>query len=318
VSGTAWARIWLAPLVAGHEEALIRVAPITHAGALYGLIVVERPGDHEAFTDEDERVLAELARQVGVALYNVRLDSALQSTLGELRRQSEELRASRARIVAAADAERRRIERDLHDGAQQRLVALSAKLRLARELAADDAAEARAVLDELGTDIELAIEELRELAHGIYPPLLVEGGLADALTAAATRAALPATVELHADGRYPLEIEAAVYFCCTEALQNAAKHAGADAQATVRVWEEAGGLLFEVADNGTGFDPGRSVRGAGFTNMADRLGAFGGTLGVESTPGAGTAVRGVIPLRSSPSEGRPGRTDRAGRPSHVG
>jgi signal transduction histidine kinase len=297
VSGLAWVKVWLPDLLSGREEATIRVAPTTYSGELLGLIVVEREPEAEQFSQEDERILTELARQVGLTLHNVRLDSALQASLDEVRRQAEALQASRSRIVAAADAERRRIERNLHDGAQQHLVALAVKVRLAQQLATRDMAKANAVLDELGGDLEDALQELRDLAHGIYPPLLADKGLAEALASAARRAVIPTEVRATDLGRYAAETEAAVYFCCLEALQNATKHAGEGARATIRLWEEEGGLLFEVADDGAGFDVRQKGISGGFTNMNDRLGAIGGSLRVESAPGRGAKVAGVIPLQ---------------------
>ena len=295
VSGTAWVSVWLPALLDGRDGALLRVAPVSHAGELLGLIVVERPADGDAFTDEDDRVLTELARQVGLAVHNARLDTALQTTLDELRRQAQALRESRARIVASGDAERRRVERDLHDGAQQNLVALAVNLRLARDLLTDDPAASAELLDQLAGDLKATIVELRDLAHGIYPPLLADSGLDQALRAAAGRSPLAVTVLAAGVGRYAPEVEAAVYFCCLEALQNAAKHAPA-ASVQVRAWEEAGGLLFSVRDDGPGFDAAAARRGHGFTNMADRLGAIGGTVRWQSEPGHGTEITGSIPL----------------------
>ena len=298
VSGGTWLGVWLPGLVAGRDSSLVRVAPIAHGGELLGLIMVEHRPETEGFSEENDRVLVELARQVGLALHNMQLDSALQESLGELRRANEELKRSRARIVAAGDAERRRLERNLHDGAQQHLVALAVKIRLARDAVEDnDAADAVAMLDELKGNIQEAVAELRALAHGIFPPLLMAGGLPDALPPAAGRAALPTTVVADGVGRYSPEVETAVYFCCLEALQNAGKHAGAGASAVVRVWEESGTLHFEVADDGVGFDlAGAPAQGHGFVNMGDRLGAIDGTLSVVSTPGRGTTVAGTIPL----------------------
>jgi signal transduction histidine kinase len=296
VSGPAWMKVWLPELLAGRANALLRVAPITHSGELLGLIVVERSEDSEQFTAEDERILTELARQVGLTLHNVRLDSALQASLDEVRRQAEALQASRGRIVAAADLARRRIERNLHDGVQQHLVALAVKVRLARQLAEKDPARADQMLQELGSDLEDALQELRDLAHGIYPPLLADKGLPEALASAARRSILPVAIQAGTIGRYSQELEAAIYFCCLEAMQNAGKYAGENARVTIRIWEEAGGLLFEVADDGAGFDVTKMGVGAGFTNMNDRLGAIGGTLRVESAPGRGTMILGTIPL----------------------
>ena len=296
VSGPAWLRVWLPAMLSGREGVGVRVAPVTNSGDLLGLIVVERRAGADPFTEEEDQVLAELARQVGLALHNVQLDSALQASLDEVRRQAEELRASRARIVAASDAARRQIERDLHDGAQQHLVALAVTLGLARQLAEDDPAETKALLDQLASDLKDTLQELRNLAHGIYPPLLVDAGLPDALRAAAGRSPLRTVVEVDGVGRHPPDVEAATYFCCLEALQNAAKHAGKDAVVTVRVWEEENGLLFEVADDGAGFEPSVHAQGQGFVNMSDRLGAIGGRLEVDSEPGQGTRVRGAIPI----------------------
>jgi signal transduction histidine kinase len=219
-----------------------------------------------------------------MALDNHRL-SAQTSTL------LREVRESRARIQAAADDERRRIERDLHDGAQQRLVALRMKLELAAESANGDAAMLRG----LGSDVEDALEEVRALASGIYPGPLADRGLAEALRAAALRCPLPTTVLAVRVERYPPDIETAAYFCCLEAMQNAAKHAGGATAAVVDLFDN-GALCMEVRDNGAGFDPARVVPGLGFTNMRDRLAAVGGDLAITSSPGGGTRVTGTIPL----------------------
>ncbi|MGH2824661.1 MAG: GAF domain-containing sensor histidine kinase [Thermoleophilaceae bacterium] len=296
VSGPAWLGVWLPALLEGRGDRPLRVAAMAQAGELLGLIVVERPSGGEPFGARDERILAELAQQVGLALRNVRLDSQLQASLDENRRQTEQLKISRARVVSAGDAERRRIERDLHDGAQQQLVALSVNLRLAQELTDSDPAEATAILAQLGKDTESALEGLRELAHGIYPPFLAERGLADALSVVAARAPLPTRLDVAGIGRYPPQVEATVYFCCLEALQNAGKHAGDAASAMIRVREGEGGLLFEAVDEGAGFNPAAEARGAGLTNMTDRLGALGGSLRIESSPGRGARIAGAIPL----------------------
>jgi signal transduction histidine kinase len=295
VSGAAWASVWLPALLDGRDGAQLRIAPACHSGELLGLIVVQRSATADAFTEADDQVLAELSRQVGLALHNVELDSALQASLDEVRRQADELRASRARIVATADAERRKIERNLHDGAQQHLVALAVNLRLTRDLVAEDPATASEMLEALADNVKETIQELRDLAHGIYPPLLRDSGVVEALRAAAARS--PLTVEVVADGveRHPAEVEAAVYFCCLEALQNAAKHAP-DATVEVRLWEESGGLLFTVTDDGPGFDVAAASKGHGYVNMNDRLGAIGGTARWESTPGHGATIRGSVPI----------------------
>jgi signal transduction histidine kinase len=296
VSGGTWLDIWLPGLVGVGSAASTRVAPIAHAGALLGLIVCERPCDAAAFTEEDDRVLTELARQVGVALHNVQLDTALQASLDELRHTNEELRASRSRIVAAGDSERRKLERNLHDGAQQHLVALAVQLRLAKDALVDTPDDVEGMLDEIRAGLQDAIIELRALAHGIFPPLLISGGLAEALPASAARAALPTATDIVVD-RHDQEVEAAVYFCCMEALQNAGKHAGDSASVVLRVWQDDGAVHWEVSDDGLGFDTSSLAGdGHGFVNMRDRMGAFGGTIEVISGPGRGTTIRGHVPL----------------------
>ena len=282
-------------LLQERDKEQIRVAPVSHAGELLGLIVVERSSMASTFSEDDDRVLADLARQVGLALHNSQLDTALQTTLDEVRKQADALRESRARIVASGDAERRRVERNLHDGAQQHLVALAVNLRLAKDIIVDDPEAGLEMLDQLAVEVQETIQELRELAHGIYPPLLVDSGLVEALRAAANRNPLPVEIVAEGIGRYPSEAEAAVYFCCLEALQNAAKHAP-DARVEVRLWEESGGLLFTVTDDGPGFDPEKAQRGHGYVNMADRLGAIGGTVRWDSQIGKGSQVRGSVPL----------------------
>jgi signal transduction histidine kinase len=295
VSGNAWASVWLPNILVNRPSGPLRVAPISHAGELLGIIVVTRGDGAVGFRDEDDRVLTELARQVGLAMHNAQLDTALQSSLDELRRQADELRASRARIVASGDAERRRVERNLHDGAQQHLVALAINLRLAKDVVAEDPHAAIEMLDELGVAVQDTIKELRELAHGIYPPLLVDSGLPEALRAVANRSPLNVDLVTEGIGRYNRDIEAAIYFCCLEALQNAGKHAP-DSHVIMRIWEESGGLLFEVSDDGPGFDASLARRGHGYTNMMDRLGAIGGAVRWESELGVGTTIRGSVPL----------------------
>jgi signal transduction histidine kinase len=301
VSGNAWIQVWIPALVAGRQAGPVRVASITHLGELLGLIVVERSVDGSPFDEADDRGLAELARPLGLALHNVRLDSALQASLDELRQRNRELRASRARIVAASDDSRRQIERNLHDGAQQHLVAMAVKIGLARRMLGTDPSTAETMLEELRSDVQDTLRELRELAHGIYPPLLRDRGLPEALQTAANRATLPTTVDADGIGRYPEGVETAVYFCCLEAMQNAGKHAGDRAELTVQVSvdapdQSAPALCFAVRDDGAGFDPAVGGGGHGFVNMRDRLGAIGGTLQVTSTAGSGTTIAGRIPL----------------------
>ena len=293
--GRGWAEVWLPGLLDSRGVGPLRIVPMTHSGELFGLLVLERPADEDDFSEEDDRVLSELARQVALALHNSELDNALQQTLAEIQRKNVELQESRARIVATADRERRAIERNLHDGAQQHLVALAVKLRLIQRLGETDPARAFAMIEEARNDALATVDELRALAHGIYPPLLMDQGLGTALSAAAGRAPLPTTVHAIAVGRYPQDVEAAVYFCCLEALQNAGKHAGEGASAEIVLEQTEGCLRFSVTDNGAGFDPSEGRRGYGFVNMEDRLGAIGGTIAVTSAPGAGTTITATLP-----------------------
>nr|MBA3311448.1 hypothetical protein [Nocardioidaceae bacterium] len=295
VSGNSWLAVWVPTLIDDRADAFVRVAAIVHLGELLGFIVAERGADGADFDDEQDRVLTDIARQLGLALHNVRLDAALQASLDELQVRNAELVASRARIVAAADESRRRIERNLHDGAQQYMVAMAVKLGLTRQLLDADPGKVDGLLEELRADVQSTLGELRELAHGIYPPLLRSRGLPEALSAAANRAVLETTVRAADLPRLDADVEAAVYFCCLEAIQNAGKHAGEGASVRVVVEHRDAELSFEVADDGAGFDPAVAAEGHGFVNMADRLGAIGGTLTVNASPGAGTSVAGRVP-----------------------
>jgi signal transduction histidine kinase len=197
--------------------------------------------------------------------------------------------------VAAQDEERRRLERNLHDGAQQNLVALKVKLGLAGSLAEKDPEKARELVGQLKVEVDEALETLRDLARGIYPPLLADRGLASALEAQARKATLPVTVRGEGIGRYPQDIEAAVYFCVLEALQNVQKYAMAD-HASVRLARSDGVLTVAVEDDGRGFDPSTAKKGAGLQNMEDRLDALGGTVEIISTPGSGATVTVRLPV----------------------
>ena len=210
-------------------------------------------------------------------------------------RSVAELRESRARILAAADDERRRIERDLHDGGQQRLVALRIRLALAEETIEEDPARTRRMLHRLGDDIDAAIDDLRSLAADVYPSLLAARGLSDAIRTAALQCPVPVSVEVNGSDRYLEEVETAAYFCCLEALQNVAKHAP-DAETVSVSLHRNGDLRFEVRDDGPGFSMNGSDPGSGLVNMRDRIEAVGGELTIRSRPGAGTEVVGTIPV----------------------
>jgi signal transduction histidine kinase len=215
--------------------------------------------------------------------------AALRTSEGHLAERAVELVASRTRLSTAADDERRRIERDLHDGAQQYLVSLSVLIQLARNADGD---QYRPLLAEANELLDTAIAEIRQLAQGIYPPLLVSGGLTDALPSLATRAAIPVQLDIVGLGRYPPSIEAALYYCCSEALQNAAKHGGPGTTATITGRCEQQVLCLNIFDTGPGFD--RSSAGMGLTNMTDRLSAIGGTLAIDTAPGAGTRITATV------------------------
>ena len=214
----------------------------------------------------------------------------------ELRTLLDDLRAAQHRVAVAGDAERRRIERDLHDGAQQRLMALRLELGLLEERLTEEPNRAAETLKRLRLELDEALEELRELAHGLYPPLLASDGLEAALGVMARRSAIPVTIAAGEMTRAPRSIESTVYFCCLEALQNATKHAGPDAEATIELEMSDEILLFSVCDNGVGFDPSAVAPGHGLVNLRDRLQALGGDASVRSSPGDGTTVSGHIPL----------------------
>jgi len=230
----------------------------------------------------------DLAGQVALVMRNVALTERLLENV-------EQLRASRQRLVTAQDEERRKLERNLHDGAQQQIIALAIKLRLLEQLIERDPQKARETASDLQSDTQAALDELRDLARGIYPPLLADRGLVAALEAQARRSVVAVSVEADGVGRYPREVEAAVYFSCLEALQNVAKYADASS-ATVRLMDGDGRLRFEVADDGRGFDAEETSYGTGLQGIADRLAAIGGELHVDSAPGSGTSVVGDLPV----------------------
>jgi signal transduction histidine kinase len=320
-TGAVQARVWLAVgdrLVPGAswpeaEEALIeslslqdgapphtagidRFVPVQHRGELLGALSVAKAPRDPVRPIEDE-LLEHLASQAGLVLRNVRLTTELLARLDELSWRASEIRVSRERIVARQDDERRRIERNLHDGAQQHLVAIAVKLRLAITLVSRDSERARMMLTGLRSDMNDALETLRDLAQGIYPAVLSEHGLASALGAQAERSEIRTTITADGIGRYPIETEVAIYFCCLEAMQNFVKYSRAT-EAVVKIKEIDRELAFTVTDNGMGFASNATKYGSGLSSMADRLESVGGTLKINSVPGKGTTVEGRVPLRS--------------------
>jgi signal transduction histidine kinase len=284
--------------------------PIRHQGELLGaLSIVKRPG--ESITPTEEKLVRDLAAQAGLVMRNVALTEQLMEHI-------EQLRASRQRLVNAQDEERRKLERNLHDGAQQQLVALSVKLRLAEALAARDPEKTQAMLADLQTETGQAIEDLRDLARGIYPPLLADKGLVAALEAQARKGPIGTSVSAENVARYPQQVEAAVYFCALEALNNVVKYSGASS-AEVRLAQSNGVLTFEVSDDGAGFDTDRTSYGTGLRGMADRIEVIGGVLEVRSAPGRGTSITGRIAADVLPSEPSPApRKDSGARLKHTG
>jgi signal transduction histidine kinase len=257
----------------------IDAVEVRHQGEVLGALSVEMPVN-DPMTPSKQALIRDLASQAGLVLRNVRL--------------IQDLRGSRRRIVTAQDERARKLERNIHDGAQQQLVALQVKLRLTDAVVDRDPAKAHELLGELQRESNDAIQTLRDLARGIYPPLLADKGLQTALEAQARKSPVPVAIRSDGTGRYTPEIEAAVYFSCLEALQNVAKYADASS-VTVTLAQTDGSLAFEVRDDGHGFDATAASYGTGLQGIADRLAALGGEMQVSSEPGGGTTVAGRVP-----------------------
>jgi signal transduction histidine kinase len=256
---------------------------VRHQGDLLGALTVA-PTAADPMNPTKAKLVRDMAAQAGLVLRNVRL--------------IEDLRESRRRIVATQDLRAKKLERDIHDGAQQQLVALQVKQRLVGTMIDRDPARAHGMMAELQRDTASALDDLRDLARGIYPPLLADRGLAAALVSQARRSVVPVEVLPDGIGRYSQEIESAVYFSCLEALQNVAKYAEAT-RATLTLRSEDGVLSFEVTDTGRGFDPDAAKRGSGLQGIADRLAALGGRLEVRSALGEGTMIAGSLPVEAA-------------------
>jgi signal transduction histidine kinase len=303
-TGAAEARIWLEvdgelrPIAAFPEEAtsaepIVRAGDdletpdasrhafaVRHQGSLLGALDLTMPAN-DPMNSQKEQLVRDVAGQAGLVLRNVGL--------------LEDVRESRRRIVAAQDERARTLERNIHDGAQQQLVALTVKLRLAEQLVERDPRGARELLGSLQVEATAALEDLRDLARGIYPPLLADQGLGAALKAQARKSMVPVALEVDEIGRHSQEIESAVYFSCLEALQNVAKYANAS-RVTIALTRTDGHLFFSVADDGMGFDTGSTTQGTGLRGIEDRLDALGGTVRIESSKGTGTTVGGSVPI----------------------
>jgi signal transduction histidine kinase len=320
-TGAAWAQVWLMvsgrltlaatwPANADGDPAAPSVEPdgvdvaaagrraltVRHGGRLLGVLLLqERPG--LALTAVEERLFAGLAAQAGLVLRMAGLRAELEDRRAELVARAVELQASRQRLISTQDAERRRLERDIHDGAQQHLVALAVSLRLAQKIAVRSPERAARVLSEQADAAGVAIETLSSLSRGIYPRLLSDEGLVPALLSAVGTSPVPVTIDAVGVGRLPATVEGALYFCCMEAVQNAVKHSGARS-VSVRLGGNSDRWLLTVSDDGAGFDPAPASAvgtGTGLANMRDRLDAVGGTVVVRSRPGTGTTVTAVVP-----------------------
>ena len=271
-----------------------RAVPVRYHEELLGAVAVTKPPG-EALSPAEDKLLLDLSSQAGVVLSNVRLTADLEARLDQIARQAAELRASRQRIVAAQDAERRRLERNIHDGAQQHLVALAVKLRLARGLIRTDAARARAMLEELRGEIDLALDTLNALSLGIYPPLLEEQGIAAALAAQYLRTALPVHLDAEDLRRHPTRPRRP----CTSAASRPCRtprSTRTPPRSTIGLRDDDGALAFTVADDGIGFDPTSNGAGTGLQGMRDRIAVLGGDIAIASSPGSGTTIHGRIPV----------------------
>jgi signal transduction histidine kinase len=289
----------VASLVSDDEGTALRSIPVLHGGDLLGVLVVQEHKDRP-LSSVETRLFAGLADQAGPVLHGARLRAQLEQRLAELSTRAEELRTSRLRLVEAQDAERRVLERDIHDGAQQHLVALAVNLRLADTLAGRSRERADALLAEQEYAASEALAVLVALSRGIYPAALGADGLVSALEAAVGTSSIPVDVTAVEVGRYSGAVEATAYFCCLEAVQNAAKHSGATAIRVILDGHD-GMLTFLVEDDGVGFDPATTPVGTGLSNLHDRIESAGGTLTTETTPGGGTRIRAALPARPAPT-----------------
>jgi signal transduction histidine kinase len=273
-----------------------RAVPVIHEGELLGALTVKKRSG-EQLSPVEEKLLSDLARQAGLVLRNSRLTSELQARLDQISAQAAEIQASRQRIVTAQDRERRRLERDIHDGAQQQLVSMAVKLRLARELIDRKPEKAAEILDGVIPEANETLETLRDLARGIFPPLLTDRGLMPALEAHVAKYEVPARIEASngvSATRFDPHVEAAVYFCCLEAIQNSTKHASGS-PISVQLSARDGWLEFSVSDQGPGFEPTSIAFGTGLQSMTDRIQAIGGKFEVASALGKGTKITGRVP-----------------------
>ncbi len=304
-TGAEWAQVWLVvsdepqlaatwpPGATTEGKGVRRSLPVRDAGELLGELVV-REREHRPLSSVEARLFTGLADQAGPVLRGARLHAELSQRAEQLSARAEELRMSRQRLVAAQDAERRTLERDIHDGAQQHLVALAVNLRLAETLSHRSRERAEKLLVAQEIAAAEAIDVLLALSRGIYPRQLGAEGLVPALTTAVATSTIPVAITATGVGQYAAAVEATAYFCCLEAVQNAAKHSGAS---SIRVSLDGDGstLGFVVEDDGTGFDPSAATEGTGLANLRDRIESAGGTLVIDTTPGGGTRISAWLP-----------------------
>ena len=325
-TGAEWAQVWLSvsgtltlaatwpitaaddgrtppsPQLDGAESNLDgrRALTVRHGGQLLGVLrLQERPG--LVLTAVEEGLFSGLAAQAGLVLRLVSLRAELENQREELVARGDELRASRERLIETQDAVRRHLERDMHDGAQQHLVALAVHLRLAQTIAVRSPERAAQMLVDQAEAARVAIELLSSLSRGIYPRLLSEEGLVPALRSAVADSPLAVSIDADGLGPLPERVEAALYFCCMEAVQNAVKHSGA-LSVSVQVDEDQARWRLSIVDNGIGFDEARASAdgaGTGLANMHDRLDAVGGSVVIGSRLGTGTTVTAVVPRTDS-------------------
>ncbi|WP_146146109.1 sensor histidine kinase [Geodermatophilus tzadiensis] len=280
------------------EDPAVLHLGVGYAGGPLGEIRL-RPRGGRQLTPVEDRLVTGLAGQAGLVLGEVRLRTALAQRFAELSARAEELRSSRRRLVTAQDDERRRLERDIHDGAQQHLLALTVNLRLAQSLAKRSPERAAEVLAAQAPAARTTVRTVVSLSRGIYPSVLTEQGLPEALAEAAASSGIAVRVDADPVGSCPADVGAALYFTCLEALQNAAKHSGA-AEVRVRLAREESAVTLTVEDDGHGFDRVRTRTGTGLANMADRMDAVGGLLEIGASPAGGVRVRARVPLRTGP------------------
>ena len=271
--------------------------PVTHSGSRIGEIAIAKP-PNEPLRPAERALLEDLAGHAGLALHNVRLVADLEAKARELETQAGEIERSRERLVTARDAQRRRLERELRDGIGTELEAIRDEIGSDADRVMAEPGAVQRSLDDLGERANAALDELRHVARGIFPPLLIDKGLAAALESHVRKATVETTLEVDprvAGARFDPAAENAVYFCCVQALQNAERHAPGAHVIISLALDEPGVLTFAVRDDGAGFDPGAVEAREGMQIMTDRIAALGGTIAVESSPGNGTEVTGRIP-----------------------